>query len=118
MKFHCFLLELKISDESFLVSRILIFFFGEDWFSLQPDLCIGAWQRLHGVLSQEKKGGSIGFQAQTPAGFALFKILKEGKLENSEELWKDFQTPDSARKMVKLKAFDKFVNTGDALSGC
>jgi hypothetical protein len=64
MKFHCFLVELKISNESFLVSRILTFFFGEDWFSLQPDLCIGAWQRLHGVLSQEKKGGSIGFQAQ------------------------------------------------------
>ncbi|CAM6072782.1 unnamed protein product [Sphagnum tenellum] len=74
---------------------------------------------------------------ETQAGFALLKILKEGKLENAEynamhalskkqqcrserkssvsELWKDFQTPDSARKMVKLKVFDKFVNTGDAL---
>ncbi|KAH9565867.1 hypothetical protein CY35_04G099900 [Sphagnum magellanicum] len=53
---------------------------------------------------------------ETPAGFALFKILKEGKLENAEELWKEFETPDSARKMVKLKAFDKFVTTVDALS--
>ncbi|CAK9875098.1 unnamed protein product [Sphagnum jensenii] len=52
---------------------------------------------------------------ETQAGFALFKILKEGKLENAEGLWKEFQTPDSARKMVKLKAFDEFVNTGDAL---
>jgi nucleolar protein 58 len=53
---------------------------------------------------------------ETPAGFALFKVLKEGKLDASEELYKEFETPDAARKMVKLKAFDKFENTTDALN--
>ncbi|CAM6046319.1 unnamed protein product [Sphagnum compactum] len=52
---------------------------------------------------------------ETPGGSALFKILKEGKLQNAEELWKEFETPDSARKMEWLKAFDKFVTTADAL---
>lgn len=53
---------------------------------------------------------------ETPAGFALFKVLNEGKLDASEELYKEFETPDLARKMVKLKAFDKFENTTDALN--
>ncbi|KAG9450898.1 hypothetical protein H6P81_010863 [Aristolochia fimbriata] len=53
---------------------------------------------------------------ETPAGFALFKVLDEGKLSKVEDLWKDFTTSDSARKVVKLKAFDKFENTSEALS--
>eukprot|EP00252_Welwitschia_mirabilis_P020201 TRINITY_DN48_c2_g1_i1.p1 TRINITY_DN48_c2_g1~~TRINITY_DN48_c2_g1_i1.p1 ORF type:complete len:592 (+),score=179.02 TRINITY_DN48_c2_g1_i1:174-1949(+) len=53
---------------------------------------------------------------ETPAGFALFKVLDEGKLEKVEDLWKDFQTSESARKVVKLKAFSKFENTTEALS--
>jgi len=53
---------------------------------------------------------------ETPAGFALFKVLNEGKLDNAEDLWKEFETPETARKMVKLKAFDKFENTTDALN--
>ncbi|KAG0568398.1 hypothetical protein KC19_6G016800 [Ceratodon purpureus] len=53
---------------------------------------------------------------ETPAGFALFKVLNEGKLDASEELYKEFETADAARKMVKLKAFDKFENTTDALN--
>jgi len=53
---------------------------------------------------------------ETPAGFALFKVLNEGKLDNAEELWKEFETPEVARKMVKLKAFDKFESTTDALN--
>ncbi|KAK6926726.1 Nucleolar protein 58/56, N-terminal [Dillenia turbinata] len=35
---------------------------------------------------------------ETPAGFALFKVLDEGKLSKVEELWKEFSTSDSARK--------------------
>ncbi|KAJ7568424.1 hypothetical protein O6H91_01G032300 [Diphasiastrum complanatum] len=52
---------------------------------------------------------------ETPAGFALFKVLDEAKLENVEDLWKHFETPDVARKVVKLKAFSKFENTTEAL---
>ncbi|XP_010485906.1 PREDICTED: probable nucleolar protein 5-2 [Camelina sativa] len=52
---------------------------------------------------------------ETPAGFALFKVKDEGKLANLEDLAKEFETPDSARKIVKLKAFDKFDNTSEAL---
>ncbi|KAL5656310.1 hypothetical protein ACJX0J_035629, partial [Zea mays] len=32
------------------------------------------------------------------------------------DLWKEFTTSDSARKVVELKAFNKFENTSDALS--
>lgn len=53
---------------------------------------------------------------ETPAGFALFKVLDEGKLSNVEDLWKDFATSESARQVVKLKAFSKFENTTEALS--
>ncbi|KAI5008729.1 hypothetical protein ZWY2020_009777 [Hordeum vulgare] len=53
---------------------------------------------------------------ETPAGFALFKVLDEGKLSSVEDLWKDFASSDKARKVVELKAFNKFENTSDALS--
>eukprot|EP00250_Pteridium_aquilinum_P016509 c23139_g1_i1 orf=272-2062(-) len=52
---------------------------------------------------------------ETPAGFALFKVLDEGKLDKVEDLWKEFETGESARKIVKLKAFSKFENTAEAL---
>ncbi|KAH6802773.1 NOP56-like pre RNA processing ribonucleoprotein [Perilla frutescens var. frutescens] len=53
---------------------------------------------------------------ETPAGFALFKVLDEGKLSKVEDLGTEFATPDSARQVVKLKAFSKFENTSEALS--
>ncbi|KAJ8620339.1 hypothetical protein MRB53_028868 [Persea americana] len=53
---------------------------------------------------------------ETPAGFALFKVLDEGKLSKVEDLWKEFSTSESARQVVKLKAFTKFENTSEALS--
>ncbi|CAA3003063.1 probable nucleolar 5-2 [Olea europaea subsp. europaea] len=53
---------------------------------------------------------------ETPAGFALFKVLDEGKLSKVEDLWTEFSTADSARQVVKLKAFSKFENTSEALS--
>ncbi|KAB1202784.1 putative nucleolar protein 5-2 [Morella rubra] len=52
---------------------------------------------------------------ETPAGFALFKVLDEGKLNKVEDLWKDFSTAETARQVVKLKAFSKFENTSEAL---
>ncbi|PKA57030.1 putative nucleolar protein 5-2 [Apostasia shenzhenica] len=53
---------------------------------------------------------------ETPAGFALFKVLDEGKLSKVEDLWKEFATSESARQVVKLQAFSKFENTAEALS--
>lgn len=52
---------------------------------------------------------------ETPAGYALFKLLKDGKLSQVEELYKEFESPASARKLVKLEAFTKFENTAKAL---
>ncbi|XP_043689848.1 probable nucleolar protein 5-2 [Telopea speciosissima] len=53
---------------------------------------------------------------ETPAGFALFKVLDEGKISKVDDLWKEFSTSESARQIVKLKAFSKFENTAEALS--
>ncbi|KAE8678192.1 Nucleolar protein 58 [Hibiscus syriacus] len=52
---------------------------------------------------------------ETPAGFALFKVLDEGKLNKVEDLSKEFLAADSARKLVSLQAFSKFENTSEAL---
>eukprot|EP01027_Heterolobosea_sp_BB2_P015704 GEZU01022471.1.p2 GENE.GEZU01022471.1~~GEZU01022471.1.p2 ORF type:complete len:171 (-),score=57.59 GEZU01022471.1:33-545(-) len=53
---------------------------------------------------------------ETAAGFALFKVLDEGKLKNVDELAADFQSESKAKKIVKLKAFSKFNDTTDALA--
>ncbi|KAM7279802.1 hypothetical protein ACFE04_006936 [Oxalis oulophora] len=53
---------------------------------------------------------------ETPAGFALFKVLKEGSLSKVDDLGKEFQTTELARKIVKLKAFSKFENMSEALT--
>lgn len=52
---------------------------------------------------------------ETPAGFALFKVLKEGKLKDASKLYKEFENPKKAAEMVKLKAFKKFKDTKDAM---
>ncbi|KFM26424.1 putative nucleolar protein 5-2 [Auxenochlorella protothecoides] len=54
---------------------------------------------------------------ESAAGFALFKVLDEGKLKEAEtqDVWSSFETLDAAKKVVKLKAFSKFENTADAL---
>ncbi|KAG0256314.1 Nucleolar protein 58 [Mortierella polycephala] len=53
---------------------------------------------------------------ETPAGYALFTLLDDGKLEKPDSIWKSFETPEQANKTVKLRAFTKFENTTDALS--
>eukprot|EP00640_Fibrocapsa_japonica_P001963 CAMPEP_0113939314 /NCGR_PEP_ID=MMETSP1339-20121228/5646_1 /TAXON_ID=94617 /ORGANISM="Fibrocapsa japonica" /LENGTH=536 /DNA_ID=CAMNT_0000942783 /DNA_START=145 /DNA_END=1755 /DNA_ORIENTATION=- /assembly_acc=CAM_ASM_000762 len=55
---------------------------------------------------------------ETSAGFALFKVVNEGKLNETavEDLWKEFETPEKASKMVKLKAFSAFSNTAEAVA--
>jgi len=53
---------------------------------------------------------------ETPAGFAIFKLLDEKKLLKSDNLFEDFATPEGAKKVVKLKMFEKFKDTTDALA--
>jgi len=53
---------------------------------------------------------------ETPAGFAVFKLLDEKKLSETENLYKDFETADKASKVVKLKHFKKFEDTTEALA--
>jgi nucleolar protein 58 len=52
---------------------------------------------------------------ETPAGYALFSVRDESKLENLDDLSRDFEDPKSAKKILKLKAFSKFENTAEAL---
>lgn len=51
---------------------------------------------------------------ETPAGYALFKC-KDSKLGNPDELFREFESPEKAQKLVKLEAFSKFENTAKAL---
>ncbi|GAN04212.1 nop-domain-containing protein [Mucor ambiguus] len=53
---------------------------------------------------------------ETAAGYALFKLVDDGKMEKPEEIYKDFESVEKANQAVKLKAFKKFENTTDALS--
>jgi hypothetical protein len=53
---------------------------------------------------------------ETPAGFALFKVLDHKRISNHETLWEEFETPAKAAALVKLKAFSKFDNTKDAVA--
>ena len=53
---------------------------------------------------------------ETPAGYALFKVAKDSKLKNADSIAKEFETPEAASKLIKLKAFKKFQDTTDALA--
>lgn len=53
---------------------------------------------------------------ETSAGYALFKLLDEKKLAHTDNLYHDFETPEGASKIVKLKCFEKFNDTTEALA--
>lgn len=53
---------------------------------------------------------------ETPAGYAIFKLLDEKKLQQIDNLYLEFETPEQANKVVKLKHFEKFADTTEALS--
>jgi nucleolar protein 58 len=53
---------------------------------------------------------------ETPAGYALFKVLDKAKLAKAEDVYKHFDTVDHAAQVVKLKAFSKFEDTTSALA--
>ena len=52
---------------------------------------------------------------ETPAGYALFKVLSEKKLRKVEDIWEHFETQEAAEKVVSLVSFSKFKNTKDAV---
>lgn len=51
----------------------------------------------------------------TPAGHALFKVLKPAALEKADSLWEAFTSLESTNKIVKLKGFHKFEDTAEAV---
>ncbi|XP_034007023.1 nucleolar protein 58 isoform X1 [Trematomus bernacchii] len=53
---------------------------------------------------------------ETAAGYAIFKVLDESKLQEIDSLYKEFDTPEKANKIVKLKHFEKFQDTTEALA--
>ncbi|XP_018331166.1 nucleolar protein 58 [Agrilus planipennis] len=53
---------------------------------------------------------------ETPAGYAIFKLLNENKLKQTDNLYLEFETPEAASKIVKLKHFEKFTDTTEALA--
>ncbi|KAJ2944418.1 hypothetical protein O0L34_g3754 [Tuta absoluta] len=53
---------------------------------------------------------------ETPAGYAIFKLLDESKLSQIEDLYTEFNTPEGASAVVKLKNFIKFEDTTEALA--
>ncbi|GLV33785.1 nop5 [Carabus blaptoides fortunei] len=53
---------------------------------------------------------------ETPAGYAIFKLLDDKKLTQTENLYTDFETPERASKVLKLKHFEKFADTTEALA--
>lgn len=77
---------------------------------------------------------------ETAAGYALFKMTDDSTLKNPDDIYKNFESAESANKLyvsprcriveriansgqklfplrrLKLKAFSKFENTTDALS--
>jgi len=53
---------------------------------------------------------------ETAAGYALFKLLNEKKLAETENLYLDFQTPEKANKLLQLQHFTRFDDTTMALA--
>ena len=74
------------------------------------------WAECHYYQPRHKKSFIMLVLFETPAGFAIFKLLDEKKLLQSDNLFEDFKTPEGAKKVVKLKMFEKFKDTTDALA--
>ncbi|KNZ76846.1 Nucleolar protein 58 [Termitomyces sp. J132] len=51
---------------------------------------------------------------ETAMGYCLFKVSNEAKV-SSGDLWKEFQTPEQASKLLKLKALHRFTSTATAV---
>eukprot|EP01028_Stygiella_incarcerata_P004688 TRINITY_DN203_c2_g4_i1.p1 TRINITY_DN203_c2_g4~~TRINITY_DN203_c2_g4_i1.p1 ORF type:complete len:540 (+),score=193.91 TRINITY_DN203_c2_g4_i1:134-1753(+) len=53
---------------------------------------------------------------ETPAGYALFKVLDPSKMKDLDTISSQFSSLSKAGKMVKLKSFEKFESTTEALA--
>lgn len=53
---------------------------------------------------------------ETAAGYAVFKLLNESKLSETDNLYKEFETPEKASKLLQLQHFSKFDDTTVALA--
>jgi len=53
---------------------------------------------------------------ETAAGHALFKVQDDAKLKNVDGIAQLFETPEQAAQTVKLKAFNSFKNTTEAVA--
>ncbi|KAI0773778.1 hypothetical protein C8Q74DRAFT_1368333 [Fomes fomentarius] len=51
---------------------------------------------------------------ETALGYCLFKLTDEAKLE-SPDVWKEFETPERANRLLKLKAIHRFTSTATAV---
>ena len=51
---------------------------------------------------------------ETPAGFALFKVLDQGKITDAKTIESNFLSAKKAQNVIKLKSFEKFANTAEA----
>ncbi|KAJ2922518.1 hypothetical protein H1R20_g14590, partial [Candolleomyces eurysporus] len=51
---------------------------------------------------------------ETALGYCLFKVSNEAKLE-SADLYKEFESPEKASKLLKLKAIHRFTSTAIAV---
>ena len=64
---------------------------------------------------------------ETPGGYALFKVLDEGKIEDASSVFEQFETPEKANSVLallfyvliyrlKLVNFQKFKDTTEVAS--
>jgi len=53
---------------------------------------------------------------ETPAGYALFKVLNDKKIEKVTDIVAAFSDEESASEVVKLQAFKKFKDTKEAFT--
>ena len=53
---------------------------------------------------------------ETAAGYAIFKLLDEKKLQESTNIYKEFESPDTATQLLKLQHFEKFADVTEALT--
>uniref|UniRef100_M4C0Z6 Nop domain-containing protein n=1 Tax=Hyaloperonospora arabidopsidis (strain Emoy2) TaxID=559515 RepID=M4C0Z6_HYAAE len=53
---------------------------------------------------------------ETAAGHALFKVQDEAKLASADDVFKQFATSEKATKVVKLKGFNAFKDTIEAVA--
>jgi nucleolar protein 58 len=52
---------------------------------------------------------------ETAAGYALFKLLDDNKIEDVDAIWNELNTPSKAQESLQLVSFKPFKTTADAL---